>query len=290
MGGMFGESKFDLLTKIPVELRPVTIYVKQPVTPEGVLDLMELGKLTFPLILKPDIGERGYFVIKVNSLDDVRTYLEGMKFDFLIQEMVNLPLEFGVFYKRLPNNENGNVISLVMKEMLSVVGDGHSTLKELILHNDRAKLQWHILKNKFSSRLADVIPAGEKIEVVSIGNHCLGTKFLNGNHLITPRLSKTFDDISKKVDGFFFGRYDLRCSSIEALYEGDIKVLELNGCGAEPAHIYDPDFPLLKAVNTLILHWRSIFEIARQNEGKGIRHLPFKQAMAHYQNFKDKMK
>jgi hypothetical protein len=58
---------------------------------------------------------------------------------------------------------------------------------------------------------------------------------------------------------------------IEDLYEGKVKIMELNGCGAEPAHIYHPGFPLWKAMGILFTHWKNIFRISMQNHKRGSR-------------------
>jgi hypothetical protein len=99
-------------------------------------------------------------------------------------------------------------------------------------------------------------------------------------------LSKSFDEISKQIEGFYFGRFDLRCGSIEDLYSGNIKIVELNGCGAEPAHIYDPEFKLFNAVGVLLTHWRQIFEIARENHKRGVPFASFKEGLFFYKRFK----
>lgn len=286
MGGMFGESKYEVLKKIPEYYCPRTILIKQPNDVDQVLQQLNDQGFQFPVIFKPDIGERGFRVKRIDHAQDVSKYLSEMKFDFLVQELVDLPLEFGVFYTRFPNQQNGKVTSVVMKEMLTVTGDGHSTLQELILRQDRAKLQWEKLRKKFENERSEVVPQGKVIELVSIGNHCLGTKFLDGNHLINPTLSTTFDHISKQIDGFYFGRFDLRCASLEDLYAGRIQVMELNGCGAEPAHIYQPGYSLRKALLVLFEHWRNIFLIARQNVENGSTYTTFKEARVHYRNFK----
>ena len=153
--------------------------------------------------------------------------------------------------------------------MLTVVGDGKSSLKKLILDKDRAKLQWDTLKEVYHDRLNEILPLGKPIELVSIGNHCLGTKFLDGSHLITRELSETFDSISKQIDGFYFGRFDLRCASLHDLYKGNFKIMELNGCGAEPAHIYHPGYSIHKALRVLFEHWKNIFIISRENTRTG---------------------
>lgn len=286
MGGMFGESKYDVIKKIPEQYIPKTILVKQPIDTASILAQITASELRFPLIFKPDIGERGFMVKRVNSVQDVEKYIATFRYDFVVQELVDLPLELGVFYVRFPNESKGNVTSVVMKEMLSVTGDGKSTLQELILGKDRAKLQWDKLKTIFNGKLHEVIAKDKQIELVSIGNHCLGTKFLNGGHLINDTLSATFDHVSKQVDGFYFGRFDLRCASIDDLYKGNFKVMELNGCGAEPAHIYHPGFPLRKAMTVLFRHWRNIFLIARENVKHGASYTSLKEAKAYYRKFK----
>jgi hypothetical protein len=286
MGGMFGESKFDVIRKIPSEYAPKTIFIKTPVDSQVVQAAIAQAGLTYPLIFKPDIGERGFMVCRINTANEIKDYVRNIRVDFLVQECVLLPLEFGVFYTRFPEEEKGKVTSVVAKEMLSVTGDGKATLKELIFCSDRAKLQWERLKVSHAQYLDTIVEPGQKIELVSIGNHAVGTTFLDANHLINDRLHQTFNLISNNIEGFYFGRFDLRCSCINDLYSGKVKILELNGCGAEPAHIYDPDFPFLKAVYVLVMHWDVIYKIAQANKRRGATYITFKQAMNYYRRFK----
>ncbi len=286
MGGMFGESKYDVLKKIPAQYVPKTIYISIPVTVSEVqTKIMDAG-MNLPLIFKPDLGERGFMVKKLTTRQEIEEYLLQIKADFLIQEWIQLPLEYGVSYIKFPGEGKGKVTSVVGKEMLSITGNGKTTLQELILLQDRAKLQWNKLKYTYHERLNSIIPVGEKVELVSIGNHALGTRFINANYLINDKLSDTFNAISSHIEGFYVGRYDLRCASLEDLYEGNIKILELNGCGAEPAHIYDPDFSLLQALHVLAIHWNNIFKIARANRKKGLNYVSLKDALKFYRKFK----
>jgi len=286
MGGMFGESKFHILEKIPLQYKPITRLVTVPSTTNEVMKVLHEGNIRFPVIFKPDLGERGFMVRRINTRDEIDAYLASVNVNFIVQELISLPLEFGVFYTRFPTEDHGHVTSVTMKEMLFVTGNGRSTLRELILQKDRAKLQWNNLKEKYRAQLDDVIPLDQKIELVSIGNHCLGTKFIDANHLINKRLSDSIDRISKNIPGFYIGRFDLRCESIEHLYNGDVKIMELNGCGAEPAHVYHPGFPFFKAVRTFCEHWRNIFHIARENERRGTRYTTTREAYRYYKLFK----
>ena len=281
-----GESKYDVLKLVPDELKPKTLLVKLPSTPKEVYNQIKENELSFPLIFKPDLGERGWMVRKIGNEKDIEAYLFEIKIDFIIQELVDLPFEFGVFYVRIPNGESGVVNSITAKEFLTVTGDGRKTLQELILEKERARLQWETLQHQYQNRLSEIIPEGKAIELVSIGNHCLGTKFLNANHLITPALNESFNQISKRIKDFYFGRYDLRCASLNDLEKGTVKILELNGCGAEPAHIYHPGASLREALKVLHTHWRNLYTISSTNHKRGVPYLTFHEGRQIFRRFK----
>lgn len=281
-----GESKWDVLKLIPDLVKPKTILIKLPATTEKTLRAIEASGLTLPVIFKPDKGERGWMVRKIKNVADIDQYLTEIKIDFIVQEFVNLPLEYGVFYIRFPSQPTGFVNSITGKEFLSVTGDGKKTLQHLILEKDRAKLQWETLKQVYATQLEEVIQQGKRIELVSIGNHCLGTTFINSNHLITDKLSASFDVISKQIEGFYFGRFDLRCASEADLECGKVKILELNGCGAEPAHIYHPGASLLKGIGTILTHWKNLYRVSIENHKQGVPYLSFKEGKRIYYQFK----
>lgn len=285
-GGMFGESKFSVLKKVPADCQPKSFLVHHPTTAGEVIQKLKSEGFSFPIIFKPDLGERGWMVRKIKSDEDVHNYLARAKWDFIVQDYVNFPLEFSVYYARHPEEENGKVTSITKKEMLTVKGDGKQTLQELILNKDRAKLQWETLKNTYAHQLKAVPDVGEEIELVGIGNHCLGTTFLDHNHLITEKLSASFDRISKQVEGLYFGRYDLRVDSLQDLEAGNIMVMELNGCGAEPSHIYQPGASFFKAISYLFIHWRTIYNISVANHKRGVPYLSWKEGKQVYKRFK----
>ncbi|MEO0555167.1 MAG: hypothetical protein AAF149_18305 [Bacteroidota bacterium] len=281
-GGMLGESKAKIFELIPNELKPITLFFSKNSPLNKVREKIVTASLTYPLIAKPDIGERGWLVEKINNDGELRTYVKETPVNFLIQEFLNEPIEMGVFYYRYPNKAQGEVTSIVIKEMLSITGDGENTLGQLAYDSDRAKLQLPQLHEKYRQEWQSILDRGETRELVSIGNHCLGTKFLNGNHLINESLSETFDKISKSIEGFYYGRYDIRVQSIENLYLGKIKIMELNGSGAEPAHIYDPEFSFFRGVGVLLRHWSILYKVSVQNHKKGIPYLSWKEGRREY--------
>jgi hypothetical protein len=288
-GGMMGESKYEVLQLVPESLKPKTILIKLPATVTHITETMRTSGLFFPLIFKPDLGERGWMVRKIESEQDIEHYLREIKIDFIMQELVDLPLEFGVYYVRFPSQPKGFVNSITGKEFLAVMGDGVKSLQELILEIDRAKIQWETLRNVYADRLTEIVPSGKRMELVSIGNHCLGTTFLNCNHLINNNLNVSFDTISKQVHGFYFGRYDLRCATLQDLENGHVKIMELNGCGAEPAHIYQPGSSLLKAVGVLVTHWRNLYRVSKENHERGVAYLSLAEGKQIYKRVKKHM-
>jgi len=285
-GGMFGESKFDILMKIPHDKVARSGLIVPPATREDVIQKMNDMRLEFPVIFKPDLGERGWMVQRIDSAADIDRYLQSVRTNFIVQELIDLPLEFGVFYRRFPSDSRGVVTSIVIKEMLAIEGDGQTSFKELILRKERAKLQWKNLQVVFHDRLDSVPAPGEQIELESIGNHCRGTKFLDGSDLITEKLSESFDALSRQIPGFYFGRYDLRTASVTDLTEGNVKIMELNGCGAEPAHIYDPRHSLLRAMNVMRHHWGDMYRISIENHLRGIPFMTFREGIRTYRNFR----
>jgi hypothetical protein len=285
-GGMFGESKFEILCSIPPTVVAKSALMPASSTRAEVLDRLRDLELTLPVIFKPDIGERGWMVRRINTEQDIDDYLSTIRTSFIIQELVDLPLEFGVFYRRYPNEASGTVTSIVMKEMLTICGDGYSTFEELIMANERARLQWPVLKEKYRNRLHTVLRNGEVVELVSIGNHCLGTKFLDGNHLITDELCSSFDRISRQIPDFYFGRYDLRAASLRDLARGRVKILELNGCGAEPAHIYDPGHTLAEAMKAMYNHWNDLYRVSIENYRRGVPFMSFREGLRMYRRFR----
>jgi len=280
--GMLGESKIKILDQIPSQYIPKTILISAKSRLSTVIDKIDRANIGYPFICKPDVGERGWKVEKIQNEEDLKKYLRSSKHNFLVQEYIDLPLEMGVFYYKYPDQNKGTVSSIVLKEMLGITGDGKSTLRELILNNNRAKLQSEILLAKYKGKLEEILSKNQRIELVEIGNHCLGAKFLNGNKYINPKLNNLIDRISNQVPEFYFGRYDIRVKSIEDLYDGKIKIMELNGAGAEPAHIYEPGFPLFKAYKVIFHHWKVLYEISRINRKRGFKYLSVKQGWKEY--------
>ena len=275
-GGMFFESKWLIFKQIPKELFPSTIFISPNDSIELIKSKMLEADINYPVIAKPDRGERGWLVKKIHSDSELQQYRASVKVTFLIQSYVKLPLELSLFYYRHPNQKKGTITSLTFKELLTITGNGLDTIHELIYKKDRAFLQYKHLKKHSPLDFNAIVEKDHTLEIVPYGNHALGAMFINYNHLISQDLIDIFDAISKSIDGFYFGRFDLRCSSMEDLMLGkNISILELNGAGAEPAHIYDPSFSYWKAQSVLASHYKMMFDAAIENHSKGVEFMNF---------------
>jgi hypothetical protein len=275
-GGLTGESKGDILELIPEEWKAKTIRVPAGELSENFFRSVE-SNLPYPLIAKPDVGERGTNVKIIKNKSELIQYLSQFRHcSFLLQEYISFPLELGLFYYRFPDNTKGVISSVTSKEFLSIVGDGMSTTVELMEKNKRALFQYHRIEELLGNKLYYLPLKGEKLVLEPIGNHCRGTMFLNQEKEIDDTLQTVFDKIANSIPGFYFGRFDLRCPNWEDLKAGkNIKILELNGAGAEPAHIYHPGYSYFKGIASLLFHWKILYKISRANHRKGIPYMRY---------------
>ncbi|MGB0892665.1 MAG: D-alanine--D-alanine ligase, partial [Flavobacteriaceae bacterium] len=229
------ESKYDVIQLVPEKYRPKSILVTPNSTFSETLSKIEISKILFPLIAKPDIGFRGLLVKKINNKTELKSYLEKYPIDIIIQEFLDFKNECGVFYHRNPNDKKGKITSLTLKHFLSVIGDGKSSLKKLISEDNRAKLYIDLFSSIHKEKMENIPLKDEQVKLTAIGNHSKGTQFINGNHLISQKLEEVFDNLSNSIPGWYYGRIDLKYNSFKELEDGiNFKILEVNGILAEP--------------------------------------------------------
>ena len=288
-GGVFGESKINILNRIPTSVLPKTVFIaKENQTPAYIIDAGKKAGITFPFIAKPDIGERGFLVEIIKNEAELLDYLQQINAPFIIQELITSPIELSVLHYRMPDAQKGKITSICIKKTLEVVGDGQSTVAALMQNKARARLQLARFRTNYPAILKQIPADGETMELEPIGNHSRGTTFLNGNHLHSEKLERVFDKIAFQMDGIYYGRFDLKCESIELLEKGEgIKILEFNGVAGEPAHIYDPEFPVWKAYRDIYRHFKIIYKIGRVQHKKGIAAMNLSEMRASYRRYND---
>ena len=267
--GFLGESKIKILDSIAEQYKPKTIFIKVgQVLPDKILD--------FPFIAKPDIGGRGRKINIITTQAAFETYHQEVGEDYMIQTIIPYDVEFGVFYIRMPWQSKGEIVSLSQKEFLHVKGDGKSTLKELMQLDYRSTQQIERLETY--QDLSVILPEGKTQLLEPIGNHCRGTIFRDKGDLISTTLCEVFDNISQQIDGFYYGRFDLRTKSFEDMLAGKhIYILELNGLTSDAAHIFDPNARLRDAMRVQISNCIKSYKIARYNLKQGAKTTPIKE-------------
>jgi hypothetical protein len=287
-GGFLCESKKDIIAIIPPLYHPPTVFFSIPSNGDIVLRDLQRGNLQFPMIGKPNIGGRGRGVKVLRHEKDVINYARTAYMDFHIQEFVPWKNEAGIFYVRYPDQANGIVTGIVGKEFLSVTGDGQHNILQLLQKDKRALMYLGSLIKIHGNRLNRILPEGEKLVVSPFGNHARGSKFIDASHLIDEQLTNVIDNLCKQIPGFYYGRLDIRFDTWEALKEGcNFSIIEVNGAGAEPTHIYDPKHSLFFAWKEIIRHWIILYKISVMNHKKGHRYLSFSEGIAMFKEAKE---
>ena len=275
-GGFVGESKTQILRLFNsngyvAQYDCIPSFLSKKAKMQRALTFMSKNNLSYPIVLKPDVGERGKGVKIIRNRNQMNAYLANARKDTIIQEYI-WGREFGVFYYRYPDNNSGNIFSITSKDLLSVEGDGKRTLQELILEDKRAinRAKFHLEQNE--EHLFEVPDKGEKICIVELGTHARGASFRDGNKHITRALTDKFNDISKVADGFYYGRFDIKVPSPQQLDKGEnIKIIEVNGVTSESTNIYDAAYTFWDAQQVLMRQWKKAFEIGESNREKGAR-------------------
>jgi len=272
-GGVAGESKFAILRGLGTSAWIARSgFISRALTPESRLAVadafMAAHGLSLPIVLKPDQGERGQGVVVARCRRDVEAHLAQLDSDIVIQEYVP-GVEFGVFYVRRPSEPRGAVVSITEKRLPVVIADGERTVEALILDDPRAVCMARFHLTQQAAQLALVPPEGTHVRLGECGSHCRGAEFIDGRGFGSAALDAAIEAVSRRYEGFYFGRFDVRASSAEAFSRGEFTVIELNGVTSEPTHIYDPAVSVFDAYGALFRQWSLAFEIGADNAKLG---------------------
>jgi hypothetical protein len=287
-GGFLMESKKKIYESLPDMYYPKTILVRSEDPIDKICKAITDNGLGYPLIVKPDIGGRGRGVMKVSSESELLTHLKKFPVDMLIQQFIPYEDEIGIFYFRYPGQAQGNISGIVGKQFLKVIGDGRSTIEQLLSKEKRYILQMSILEQMLGKQIKTVLAEGEERILVPYGNHARGALFNDCTHLADESLTNVIDSICKQIPGFYFGRLDVRFQSLEKLKEGkEFSLIEVNGAGSEPTHIYDPSHSLWQAWKEIIKHWFILWRISKLNHANGANYLNWKQGVSMFRRARE---
>lgn len=283
-GGFHGESKSAILglayPAAPDAVAPFVTWDRPAADGDAAaetraaLERLAGAGLALPVVAKPDLGCRGAGVRLVRTEAELAAYIAAFPAGarLILQRFADVEGEAGVFYVREPGAARGRILSLTLKYFPRVVGDGRSTLRQLILADRRAGRVPFLYLPRHRDRLDEVVPAGEAVRLAFSGSHSKGAIFRDGTHLVTPEMEARFDAIARAIPGFHFGRFDVRFPCFDRLQRGeDFTIVEVNGAGAEMTHIWDRNTPLWRAWADLMGQYHLLWRIGRANRNLGHR-------------------
>lgn len=267
-GGLFFDSKMEVDNWIPQKYKPVSILVKK----QDILSFQLPNTLSFPVIIKPNSGERGRAVMKINSNSELNESLRLYDENILVQEYIDYRNEYGVFISWIPEANQYKVLSLTEKKLFSVIGNGISTINDLILDQERGIVFYNELISITELDIYSIPDKGQELIIHTQGNHCKGTQFINSNNKITEGIQLTFNKLLKDIQVFEYGRFDIKVLDFEGLETlENFKIIEFNGIAAEPTIVYDQSVGYFKALKTFIEHWTYLVKISNYHKNNGLR-------------------
>lgn len=303
-GGLWGESKSRLMDQIGTDQREwvapysavrITHGISEDEIMTSVKEAMASISSVFPVVVKPDIGWQGYGVRAIKNEEELKSYMLSYPRDttLIIQQLVSWEGEAGVFYSRLPGEENGKIISLTLRYYPHVIGDGISTVSQLLHKNERTRFKLNFYRGResfhkgLSEKKLNTIPQkGEVFRLAFIGSIRVGGLYRNGSEYITEALQKSFAAVGKSMPEFYFGRFDIKFKSIEKLMDGeDFLIFEVNGAGAEAIHVWDASTPIFKMYRELFRYQSLMFEISALNRRRGFKPMQIKEFYSFTRNY-----
>ena len=275
-GGFFGFPKTDAYKVLPPESYPTTVLIKPGTDFETAFSTIKDAGLEFPFVVKPDGGMVGLLVRVVEDEAALRKYHNLVQADWMAQKMVDYQTEVGVFYVRHPNEEKGQIVGLNQKVPLSVLGDGSSTIGELVKSNERTIPFENEIFEKQEKNWNYVPAKGEFFQLIFTGNRKNGARLVTQDDKIDDDLIAILDEWSHYKQGIFYGRYDIKCESLESLKRGEnYAILEFNGvhsgyghlyhCGKKPGEVY-------KEIKRL---WNLLYDISITHHKNGEPYISF---------------
>ena len=277
-GGLFPRSKaefFALFDKdTPLLPKQASLDASLPADPAlaRYTDFMEGLPKTARTVLKPDDGIQGMAVHMIGDAEDfARCWKETSAAPgaWLLQEFVG-GFEAGAFYVREDPARPGRIVSLTYKRGFAVTGDGEATVGRLIERADADGETMRRVAKYNRDRLAEVPGKGVELDLMPVRNHHLGATFQDISAFITPELDRALAPHLDAIEGYHYGRLDLRAPDFAALRAGKgIKILEANALYSEPVHAYDPRYGFGEALSIFIQHWHAAIRAGLANKRAG---------------------
>ena len=274
-GGLVGETKLEYFRSmgalaLSATARHCALPPAARSSPDVVRAALAQEGIAFPLIAKPDLGMCGFGVRRIDGESQLVAYIAAFPDEqtIVLQEYLVEEGEAGIFYARDPGAAQGRIIGLALRYFPQVLGDGVSSIDALIERDPRAGRVRHA-GHSLAVDGGRVPAAGEHVRLATVGSTRVGGLYRDGAACITPALSARIDSIALDMAQFHFGRFDVRFADLDALRQGRVRIMEVNGAGSEAIEAWDPGFGLARALGLIFAKQRTLFGIAAANRQRG---------------------
>ena len=283
-GGLVGESKNQAMLQVapdavkwfaPHVLLTRSLAANRDGAAEDLqvaLRALESAAIEFPVVAKPDRGHQGYGVRPIYCVADLLSYIDAFPRGetMVLQKLIALQHEAGVFYVRLPGEHSGHIFSMNLSAPAQVMGDGVSSLRKLILAAPLVARCRALQLEEQNDRLEWIPHARETVVLAFARSLRLGATLTDGRQLVTTAMLARFDEIADGIKDFYFGRFDVRFERLDEFQRGEnFQIVEVNGVGAEANHIWDANTTLRNAYKTLFAQYKLAFHIGHLNRQRG---------------------
>ncbi|MDT7951971.1 MAG: hypothetical protein RQ966_10760 [Acetobacteraceae bacterium] len=274
-GGLVGESKAACLEQIGARFADAVAPWRLVEPGDDPVRVRHSLACPYPLIAKPDVGWCGFGVRRIENDSELLAYAEAFpqQSPFILQRLVEAPLEAGLFYSRDCEAGTGRLLSVTIRHTPSVLGDGQRETRALIGADRRLRRHAAAFAASLRQEQLERVPEpGEKLVLTTVASLRVGACYEDVSWCITETLQAKVDAIARSMDRFHWGPFDVRFASLKALRAGDFEIIEVNGAGSEAINFWDPSIPLLASFRVVFAKQVQLFRLGAAMRRSG--HLP----------------
>lgn len=282
LGGATGDAKGDLLEPFAQDPRTCP-HLRLPHGVAGLPAALAFAAVHgYPLALKPELGQGGAGLLRLADEPALRAALgeAPLAEGWLLQPW--LPgREFEVVWRRDPGASSGELVAVVEKCAVEVVGDGRRSLEALIWDDPFAIGRADLYQRMHYRSLLRVPLAGEVVRLDLSGSWEHGARPRRRPHLETEALRLVLDSYCRNYPGLHHARLDLRAATESDLAEGRFRVTEVEGAGVVSSLLRDRHARSLR--EALPLTWRQLraqFAAGHSNLDLGLRRVAWAELLA----------
>lgn len=275
--GMVGEGKLEYLRIMGAQAMRVMATTASAVADgmESIADVeivMEQAGLTYPIIVKPNLGWCGFGVRRIDDRNELMNYLDAYPRGecIVLQRWIDDPGEAGVFYMRHPEKHTGQVIGMLLRHPPRVTGDGVRSIAQLMAADPRANRLGRDGASEACYDTARIPALGQTVRIAFVAATRVGGTYQDASSLVTPALTLAFDAICHDMKDFHSGRFDVKFENLASLCAGTgFTIIEVNGAGSEAVHAWDPSLTLWQAYRIIFDKQRRLFAIGDAMRRRG---------------------